>query len=669
MMRWQLRMFGYHWALLVVCVLCFGYAEGHVIHMQQTAVTDFNGDGNTNFPDFIAFAAAFGTGQASFDLDQNGEVDFPDFLVFAAAFGQPESGISDEGGTGNDAPLAARAFQHFADQLNIRWGDDFLYVESNAFPDHRMMVGITAWNQQVPLPQPYQADNAWQISLKPTVADAPIYASQTLFRGAIGLAVNGVPIFNPIKNDGRTDTNLAGELDEFGGHAGRADDYHYHIAPLFLNKVVGEALPIAYALDGYPMYGLNEPDGASVVGLDDLNGHVDANGHYHYHSTLEYPYVNGGFKGAIELANGEEVANQPRTRPVRPSGTGMQATITDFVKGVDDWYRMTYEANGGTQAIGYFLRADGDYDFQFVDANSNTTSQTYRSNGSVAVVPSGSGSTGNSEASQISPIGLPDTGQDGDYTGTFGEDSDYSIQALSYADNADGTVTDLVTNMMWQQGEGGEMTWKSATAYCADLSLAGKDDWRLPTSHELFGILNHGGVRPSINTVYFTATDAEYWWTSDTRADNATRIWAANTGGGIGPHPVDETRSAGGNKIFSVRCVRGDAVDEEGRFKKNADGTVTDRVTGLMWQQGETQAMTWEEALVYAEGLALGDHTDWRLPNIKELRSINNEKLAWPSVDLTVFPQAQSLDYWSSTTLANRSERAWFVDFRYGLVT
>ena len=369
----------------------------------KASLPDFDGNGKVDFADFLLFVAVFGqsaVGQnAIYDLDASGTVDFGDFLIFVSAFGQSVSGSS--GGTQGDAPFSAQAFQHFADRLNIQWDDDFLYIESDAFPDHGMMMGITAWNQQVPLPQPYQGDNAWQIPLKPAVADVPVYASQTLFRGAIGLAINGVPIFNPIKQDGRTDTYLAGELDEFGGHAGRADDYHYHIAPLFLTEKVGDAVPIAYALDGYPMYGINEPDGTPAKDLDDLNGHFDANGNYHYHSTLDYPYVNGGFKGVIELARGEEVANQPRTRPVRPSGTGMRANITDFVKGTDEWYRLTYETNGGTYAIAYFLRPDGDYDFQFVDASGNITRQTYRSNGSVAV-ESDAGTSGQSGGSDDS---------------------------------------------------------------------------------------------------------------------------------------------------------------------------------------------------------------------------------------------------------------------------
>ena len=91
-----------------------------------------------------------------------------------------------------------------------------------------MMIGITGWNRQVPLPQNYTGNNAWRIPLHPKVSKKPVALP---FLGPVAIAANGVPIFNPIKQDGKTDTFTAGELDEYGGHAGRGDDYHYHIAP------------------------------------------------------------------------------------------------------------------------------------------------------------------------------------------------------------------------------------------------------------------------------------------------------------------------------------------------------------------------------------------------------------------------------------------------------
>ena len=59
---------------------------------------------------------------------------------------------------------------------------------------------------------------------------------------------------------------------------------------------------------------------------------------------------------------------------------------------------------------------------------------------------------------------VPDTGQTLDATTTFGEDSDYTINAPSYRDNGDGTITDLVTGLMWQKVDAGEVTWDNAVA-------------------------------------------------------------------------------------------------------------------------------------------------------------------------------------------------------------
>jgi len=107
-----------------------------------------------------------------------------------------------------------------------------------------------------------------------------------------------------------------------------------------------------------------------------------------------------------------------------------------------------------------------------------------------------------------------------------------------------------------------------------------------------------------------------------------------------------------------------------GKFTDSGNGTVTDHNTTLVWQQDEvTPTVTWEAALNYCENLSLGNHDDWRLPNIKELRSISDDTRFRPSVDTTYFPRAQASRYWSSTTLFGRTGSAWFVDFSSGLAS
>ena len=279
---------------------------------------------------------------------------------------------------GGTTPELAKSFEAFVKlkAIRTRWDERFFYIESNGLPAHPMMVGITAWQQQVPLPQKYIGENSWQIPLHPVPAKNPQSAKGNFLRGAIAIAANGVPIFNPLNNRGE-DSYAIGELDEFGGHCGRADDYHYHIAPVHLEKTIGKGLPIAYALDGYPIYGYEEPDGSKVVGLDPFNGHKDKQGNYHYHATKKYPYLNGGFHGEV-TERGGQVDPQPRAEPLRPDLRPLRdAKITDFQETKPGSYVLTYDVRGKKGSVSYVVADDGTAKFTFVDTNGSTTNETY----------------------------------------------------------------------------------------------------------------------------------------------------------------------------------------------------------------------------------------------------------------------------------------------------
>ena len=276
-----------------------------------------------------------------------------------------------------------------------------------------------------------------------------------------------------------------------------------------------------------------------------------------------------------------------------------------------------------------------------------------------------------STCAQNTPSRLADTGITLRYTKTFGEDGDYAGSAPSFKDNGDGTVTDVLTGLLWQKADGGEMTWEKAKDYAKSLRLAGRQDWRLPTSMELFALTNQGMHGPAMDTSVFTRSEARYWWTNSTRADDAAKVWLVNSGGGIGAHAKTETVSAGGERPVHVRCVAGTSVTGTGpSLVDNPDGTVTDRRTGLTWQKlGPAKALTWEEALKYCDALKPSGHGPWRLPNIKELRSLSDDAKIRPSLDRKFFPEAKVANYWSSTTQSNRPGRAWLVEFETGLVT
>lgn len=174
--------------------------------------------------------------------------------------------------TSTQADLKARTFVRFQPALRFWWDSAEFHVGSDGMPNHGMMEGISAWQRQIPVPTYCFGTNQWRLPVEPVEATKPqAITSQTFLQGAIALAANGIPIFNPANNRGEISAFI-GELDQWGGHCGRADDYHYHAAPLHLTNTLGPDLPIAFAMDGYPIFGLTEPDGSVPAGLDSFRG-------------------------------------------------------------------------------------------------------------------------------------------------------------------------------------------------------------------------------------------------------------------------------------------------------------------------------------------------------------------------------------------------------------
>ena len=89
----------------------------------------------------------------------------------------------------------------------------------------------------------------------------------------------------------------------------------------------------------------------------------------------------------------------------------------------------------------------------------------------------------------------------------YGQDAQHTGNTPNYTDNGDGTVTDNVTGLVWQQspdtdGDGDidaadKMSYEAACAYCENLTYAGYDDWQLPTIKQLYSLIDFGGFDPS----------------------------------------------------------------------------------------------------------------------------------------------------------------------------
>ena len=117
----------------------------------------------------------------------------------------------------------------------------------------------------------------------------------------------------------------------------------------------------------------------------------------------------------------------------------------------------------------------------------------------------------------------------------------------------------------------------------------------------------------------------------------------------------------------------------DSRYSVQADGTVRDLQTSLVWQRcsqgqagsscsGTASLTNWAQALVLASNSSFAGQSDWRLPSSKELQTLVEYGCNNSSINLNVFPNTPSNWFWSSTTVAGFASVAWNVNFNFGLL-
>ncbi len=295
----------------------------------------------------------------------------------------------------------------------------------------------------------------------------------------------------------------------------------------------------------------------------------------------------------------------------------------------------------------------------------------------------------------------------------FGQNASYPGNVPWYVDNGDGTVTDMVTGLMWQSsfdhnGEGSvdyddKLTYDEILDIPESVTTGGYTDWRVPTIKEQYSLIMFSGrdiavegtstlgLIPFINTKYF-----EFAYGDTDAGERLIDMQCATTNESVSTE-VERTvfgvnfadgrikgygiQMMGREKAFNYLMVRGNASYGINDFIDNGDGTITDRATELMWMQNDNEeGILWEDALSYSENMEYAGHSDWRLPDAKELQSIvdytrSPHTTQSPAIDplftcTQISNEAGEADYpwyWSSTTharmLGNEGGNAAYVSF------
>lgn len=231
------------------------------------------------------------------------------FITIIGLFSCKKS--SDSGTTTTPAPAV---YSKIYGATNIYVEGDYVVIKTNGTPDHKSpYYQGTAWAGT--LYEAYNGSNpmwmqnpnkiatataTFKIPLNPKVATT--HSATPM--GSIGVALNGVPLFNQYAAGGSPLTNEINSFDQYNGHPQQTGVYHYHVEPLYLTAQKGKSYLMGFLLDGFPVYGPME-NGVAVTNanLDAYHGHTGVtddfpNGIYHYHITAADPYINGaGFYG------------------------------------------------------------------------------------------------------------------------------------------------------------------------------------------------------------------------------------------------------------------------------------------------------------------------------------------------------------------------------------
>lgn len=191
-----------------------------------------------------------------------------------------------------------------------------------------------------------------------------------------------------------------------------------------------------------------------------------------------------------------------------------------------------------------------------------------------------------------------------------------------------------------------------------------------PSNQELLGIVDYSLGDPgpptvlAVNATYFLfdASQSQYgYWTSTQKSyeSNPSAFYVDFTNG--------SSDYSSKTSQYYVRCVHGAQVSY-GNFVVNGDGTVTDQATGLMWQPDDVSTTTWGQALSHCKAISPGSR-NWRLLNIRELTTLVDYSRANPSMNTTIFSNANRPEsYWSSTTETGGATYAWYVYITTGAI-
>ncbi|MBK6999730.1 MAG: DUF1566 domain-containing protein [Rhodoferax sp.] len=259
--------------------------------------------------------------------------------------------------------------------------------------------------------------------------------------------------------------------------------------------------------------------------------------------------------------------------------------------------------------------------------------------------------------------------------------------------NADGTVTDPKTGLVWMRCSMGQ-TWTGSTcsgsvstytfdqanALTSTVTFAGQSDWRMPNIRELQTIVDRSVFSPAIDSNAFPNTPNSNFWPGSPYAEGGDGAWNIDFNDGSALYISSR------NANLAVRLVRGgqsfgsllNLARSTSDYVDHGNGTVTHTPTNLTWMRcamgqtwigstcsGPASDYTFDQAQALA-GTTFAGKNDWRMPTVEELLSLVDYSTYKPAINTSIFPSTPGNWSWSSSPYVSAADHAWFVAFGDG---
>ena len=280
---------------LATCLMMLAQSNG------LGCATDLSEDGTVGFDDLTVVLSQWNTPNG--DANQDGTTNFPDLVLVLSDFN--------------------RVCHPFSSDVDVQFDYDnrMVTISTSGLADHVMGPfsgpDATCQNPNTPSDQ----NRTIMLPMDPVFTPNPsVNLLNTL--GPVGVAINGVALYNPYDGGG-VDAPSTICMDGFKGHPSPDGSYHYHQwSPRFDGTLSnGHSELIGYGYDGFPVFGPWESAGVlakDLTGenqLDACNGHDDPILGWHYHAVAYGPVKDidagedpDGFPWIFGCFHGEPVA-------------------------------------------------------------------------------------------------------------------------------------------------------------------------------------------------------------------------------------------------------------------------------------------------------------------------------------------------------------------------